>query len=216
MIVPEKVLEMLMLKYSSYGGKKVLITDNDYNTFSYKVAEITNKKPPFHCNTWKRVFRHLTDKDGSPHPASPQTLQTIAEYLGFEKWKELMENMDEEYEKIRRKGGRECISTIQPASQTDLMIQNLHKGDIIEILYYPERILYLEFIKKETYRVVKSYKSGLELGDIIYTSLLEIGIPLIVEVSRDNAPKKKYRSGDGHTIQSIRRLKQEEISKILS
>ena len=67
-----------------------------------------------------------------------------------EKWKELMENMDEEYEKMRRKGGRECISTIQPTSQTDLMLQNLQKEDIIEILYYPERILYLEFIKKRT------------------------------------------------------------------
>ena len=213
MIVPEKVLEMLMLKYSSYGGKKVLVTDDDYNTFSYKVAEVTNHGKPFHCNTWKRVFRHLTDKDGSPHHASSTTLQTIAEYLGFEKWEELKENMDEEYEKIRRKGGRECISTIQPTSQTDLMLQNLHKGDIIEILYYPERKLYLEFIKKDTYRVVKSYKSGLELGDIIYTGRLEIGIPLIVYFIRNNDIKKKYRSGDGHTIQSIRRLKQEEISK---
>ena len=93
------------------------------------------------------------------------------------------------------------------------MLQNLHKGDIIEILYYPERKLYLEFIKKDTYRVVKSYKSGLELGDIIYTGGLEIGIPLIVDFIRNNDIKKKYRSGDGHTIQSIRRLKQEEISK---
>ena len=216
MIVPEKVLEMLMLKYSSYGGKKVLVTDDDYNTFSHKVAEVTNQGQPFHCNTWKHVFRHLKKKDGSLQKAGPKTLQVIAVFLGFEDWKELMENMDEEYEKIRRKGGRECISTIQPASQTDLMLQYLHKGDIIEILYYPERILYLEFIKKDTYRVVKSYKSGLKLGDIIYTSLLEIGIRLIVDVVRDNTAKKRYRSGVGHTVQSIRRLKQEEISKIVS
>ena len=210
MIVPEKVLEMLMLKYSSNGGKKVLVTDNDYNTFSYNVAEITNQKQPFHCNTWKRVFRQLTTKDGSPLQASNITIQTIAEYFGYENWEDLMENLDEEYEKILRRGGRECVSKIQPASQTDLMIQNLHKGDIIEVLYFPERKLYLEFIKKDTYRVVKSYKSGLEPGDIIYTSLLEIGIPLIVDVVRNDAPKKRYRSGAGHNIQSIKRLKQEE------
>ena len=217
MIVPEKVLEMLMTKYFNRGGgKKKLVTDKDYDSFSEDVKEVTNQEQAFHINTWKHVFRHLKKKDGSLCPASPTTLQTIAEYFGYEDWEDFEKNLDEEYEKILRRGGRECVSKIQSASQTDLMLQNLQKEDIIEILYYPERILYLEFIKKDTYRVVKSYKSGLELGDVIYTSLLEIGIPLIVDFSRDNAPKKKYRSGDGHIIQSIRRLKKEEISKIHS
>lgn len=216
MVVPEKVLEMLMAKYFNRGGKKKLVTDKDYDSFSEDVKEVTNQGQAFNINTWKRVFRQLKKKDGSLCPASQTTLQTIAEYFGYEDWEDFEKNLDEEYEKILRRGGRECVSRIQPASQTNLMLQNLHKGDIIEVLYFPERKLYLEFIKKDTYRVIKSYKSGLEVGDIIYTSLLEIGIPLIVDVVRDNAPKKQYRSGERHNIQSIKRLKQEEISKIHS
>lgn len=208
MIVPEKVLEMLMLKYFNDGGKKVLTTDKDYVDFSCKVAKVT-KQTEFHCNTWKRVFRHLKRKDGSPYPTSKKTIQTIAEYLGFEDWEELIVNLDEEYERILRKGGRDCISTIQSANTTDLMLQNLHKGDIIEVLYFPDRKLLLEFIRKDTYKVISSANSGLEQGDIIYTCSLVNGIPLICEISRNGISKGKYRSAHGHNIQSIKRIKQE-------
>lgn len=209
MIVPDKVLEMLMLKYFNDGGKKVLITDKDYDDFSGHVANITNQHPAFHCNTWKHVFRHLKKKDGSAYPASPRTTQTIAEYLGFEDWEELDENLDEEYERILKKGGRNNISTIQPTNPTDLMLQNLRKGDIIEVMYYPDRKLLLEFIRKDTFKVVSSFKSGLEQGDIIYTSSLDKDIPLICEIIRNGISKGKYRSAHGHNIQSIRRVKKE-------
>lgn len=209
MIVPEKVLEMLMLKYFNDGGKKILITDKDYDDFSGHVANITNQNPAFHCNTWKRVFRHLTKDDGSAYHSSPRTTQTIAEYLGFEDWKELKENMDEEHERILKKGGRDCQSTIQSANQTDLMLRNLRKGDIIEVLYFPDRKLLLEFIKKDTFKVVSSIKSSLEQGDIIYTNTLDYDIPFMCEIIRNGLSKGKYRSAHGHNIQSIKRLKKE-------
>lgn len=208
--IREKVLEMLMLKYFNNGGIKVLTTDKDYNKFSENVANVTNQHPAFHCNTWKHVFCHLTKKDGTPFPTSSRTKQTIAQYLGFEDWEELKENLDEEYERILRKGGRNCTSTIQPANPIDLMLKNLRKGDIIEILYYPERRLLLEFIKKDTYKVVSSTNSHIEQGDIIYTSTLDNDLPFICEFTRNGKPIGKYRSAHGHNIQSIKRIKQEE------
>jgi hypothetical protein len=208
--IREKVLEMLMLKYFNNGGIKVLTTDKDYNKFSENVANVTNQHPAFHCNTWKHVFCHLTKKDGTPFPTSSRTKQAIAQYLGFEDWEELKENLDEEYERILRKGGRNCISTIQPANPIDLMLKNLRKGDIIEILYYPERRLLLEFIKKDTYKVVSSTNSHIEQGDIIYTSTLDNDLPFICEFTRNGKPMGKYRSAHGHNIQSIKRIKQEE------
>lgn len=208
--IREKVLEMLMLKYFNNGGIKVLTTDKDYNKFSENVANVTNQHPAFHCNTWKHVFCHLTKKDGTPFPTSSRTKQAIAQYLGFEDWEELKENLDEEYERILRKGGRNCISTIQPANPIDLMLKNLRKGDIIEILYYPERRLLLEFIRKDTYKVVSSTNSHIEQGDIIYTSTLDNDLPFICEFTRNGKPMGKYRSAHGHNIQSIKRIKQEE------
>jgi hypothetical protein len=208
--IREKVLEMLMLKYFNNGGIKVLTTDKDYNKFSENVANVTNQHPAFHCNTWKHVFCHLTKKDGTPFPTSSRTKQAIAQYLGFEDWEELKENLDEEYERILRKGGRNCISTIQPANPIDLMLKNLRKGDIIEVMYFPDRKLLLEFIKKDTYKVVSSTNSHIEQGDIIYTSTLDNDLPFICEFTRNGKPMGKYRSAHGHNIQSIKRIKQEE------
>ena len=208
--IREKVLEMLMIKYFNNGGIKVLTTDKDYNKFSENVANVTNQHPAFHCNTWKHVFCHLTKKDGTPFPTSSRTKQTIAQYLGFDDWEELKENLDEEYERILRKGGRNCISTIQRANQTDLMLKNLHKGDIIEVMYFPDRKLLLEFIKKDTYKVVSSTNSHIEQGDIIYTNTLDNDLPFICEFNRNGKPMGKYKSAYGHNIQSIKRIKQEE------
>ena len=208
--IREKVLEILMLKYFNNGGIKVLITDKDYMHFSDNVAKVTNQNPAFNINTWKRVFCRLKKKDGSPYPLTSRSKQAIAQYLGFEDWEELKENLDEEYERILRKGGRNCISTIQPANPIDLMLKNLRKGDIIEILYYPERRLLLEFIRKDTYKVVSSTNSHIEQGDIIYTSTLDNDLPFICEFTRNGKPMGKYRSAHGHNIQSIKRIKQEE------
>jgi hypothetical protein len=207
--IREKVLEILMLKYFNNGGIKVLITDKDYMHFSDNVAKVTNQNPAFNINTWKRVFCRLKKDDGSPYPLTSRTKQAIAQYLGFEDWEELKENLDEEYERILRKGGRNCTSTIQPANPIDLMLKNLRKGDIIEILYYPERRLLLEFIKKDTYKVVSSTNSHIEQGDIIYTSSLYNDLPLICEIIRNGISKGTYRSAHGHNIQSIKRIKQE-------
>ena len=208
--IREKVLEMLMLKYFNNGGIKVLTTDKEYNNFSDNVAKVTNQHPAFNINTWKRVFCHLTKKDGTPFPTSSRTKQTIAEYLGCDNWEELKENFDEEYERILRKGGRNCISTIQSANTTDLMLKNLRNGDIIEVNYFPDRKLLLEFIRKDTYKVVSSTNSRIEQGDTIYTSSLYNDLPLICEIKRNGISKGTYRSAHGHNIQSIKHIKQKE------
>jgi hypothetical protein len=65
MIVPEEVLEMLESKYFTKGGRLPLVTDKDFNLFSEHVAHTIGKKEPWHCNTWKRIFRRLKKKDGS-------------------------------------------------------------------------------------------------------------------------------------------------------
>ena len=208
--IREKVLEMLMLKYFNNGGIKVLTTDKDYMYFSDNVAKVTNQNPAFNINTWKRVFCRLKKKDGSPYPLTSRSKQAIAQYLGFEDWEELKENFDDEYERILRKGGRNCTSTIQPANPIDLMLKNLRKGDIIEVMYFPDRKLLLEFIKKDTYKVVSSTNSHIEQGDIIYTSTLDNDLPFICEFTRNEKPMGKYRSAHGHNIQSIKRIKQEE------
>jgi hypothetical protein len=118
--------------------------------------------------------------------------------------------LDEEYERILRKGGRNCISTIQSANTTDLMLKNLRNGDIIEVNYFPDRKLLLEFIRKDTYKVVSSTNSRIEQGDTIYTSSLYNDLPLICEIKRNGISKGTYRSAHGHNIQSIKRIKQKE------
>lgn len=208
MIVPEKVLELLLINYHLTGGKKVLTTDKDYNDFSIKVADKTATNP-LHCNTWKRVFRHLRKKDNSPCEPSQSTLEIISSYLGYGAWEELMEDLDDELEHLQRKIGNNHISGIQPMTPIDWILKKLKKGDIIEIKYYPNRILLLEFIRKDYYKVVSSKNSLLEQGDTVYISMFAIGYPLMIsEVIRNGISKGKYQSAHGHNIQSVNLYKE--------
>lgn len=201
MIVPEKVLEILMIKYFREGGRKKLITDSDYNDFSEAVASKTNTVPAS-CNTWKRVFRHLT-KNGEPHNTGANTCQTIAEYLQCESWEELMENLDEVYEIQKRRGGINEVSEIFTPNPTDNMILSLQKGDIIEVRYYPNRIVQMEFIKEGCYKVISSKNSVLQQGDIAYINLFVINQPLIIPQLVREGKTGRYQSAKGHNIQSV-------------
>lgn len=210
MIVDEKVLEILKINYHLKGGKKDLRTDHDYNTFSEEVAKNTGTTA-LNCNTWKRVFRHLRKKDGSPCESSRETGQIILQYLGYESWDELMEDLDNDYEWWQKKMGNNNVSGIQPVTPIDLIIKKLQKGDIIEVKYVPDRLVLLEFIRKDYYKVVSSKNSSLRQGDIVYISMFAIGYPLMVsDIIRNGESKGKYQSARGHDIQSVNFYKEKD------
>ena len=206
--VPDKVLELLKHEYFKQRKKKELITDDDYNKFSAEVASVTGHGNPLHCNTWKHVFRHLTKPDGTPYKPSANTCRIIADYLDCGTWDELIENLDETYELIMSGTTNNNISTILPPDSTDNMIKSLNNGDIIEVEYHPNRILSLEFIRKDWYKVVSSKNSTLEEGDKICISMFTICYPLMVsDLIRNGVSKGKYQSAKGHEILSVQ-LKQ--------
>ena len=206
--IPDKVLELLRHSYFKQSKNKELITDKDYNNFSEDVANVTGHGNPLHCNTWKRVFRHLTKPDGTPFEPSANTCRIIADYLGCNSWDELIKNLDETYEYIMSGNANNNISTILPPDSTDIMIKSLKKGDIIEVNYHPNRVVLLEFIRKDWYKVVSSKNSTLEQGDTINISMFTIGYPLMVsDLVRNGVSKGKYQSAQGHVILSVK-LKQ--------
>lgn len=208
MIVDEKVLEILKINYHLKGGKKVLITDRDYNAFSEEVAKNTGTTAK-NCNTWKRVFRHLKKKDGQPFESGRETCQIILQYLGYESWDELKEDLDNDYEWWQKKMGNNNVSGIQPVTPIDLIIKKLQKGDIIEVKYVPDRVVLLKFIKKDYYEVVSSKNSSLRQGDKVFISMFAIGYPLMVsDIIRNGESKGKYQSARGHDIQSVNLYKE--------
>lgn len=211
MIVPEEVLEMLETKYFINGGRLPLVTDIDYNLFSEHIANSIGKDTPLHCNTWKRVFRHLKDKDGSPQNASRNTCQCIATYLGYASWKEMMDSLEEDRSFWMKKRGINDTSGIQKITPLDLLLKRLKKGDVIEVKYSPNRILLLEFYRESCYKVVSNKNSSLEQGDVIYVDMFYIGHPLMIsKVVREGKEKGRYRSADNHVIQSVKLYSQKD------
>ena len=82
---------------------------------------------------------------------------------------------------------------------------------MIKVCYYPQRVLHLEFIQKNRYKVVFSKNTLMEYGDIITINMLKTNYPLMVtDIIRNGISKGTYTSANGHNIQSVEILSRKE------
>lgn len=199
--VPKEIQQLLIeqfncdkkgepIKISSDGP----INDNEYTLFSNHVAEVTDTKP-LHINTWKRVFERLINgKTGKPFELSEETCKTIARFLGCESWSKLEATKD-----TQKPSHKNTVSKIVPQTNNSLM----HKGDIIEIKYGPDRKLSLVYRGDTHYnfQVKKTSNTKFEPGDLVHVPFIKIGEPLNGwEVKRNGIFIGHYNSAKDHLI----------------
>lgn len=140
------------------------------------------------ATTLKRLVGFAQD-DRTPHMS---TLDAIARYLGYAHWDELSE--------IEDKGNSDFDSPDEEVRSVDLKT-----GACVEIAYLPDRVLRLQYLGDNRYRVVESQNSKLIVGDELEIQNFVLRHPLlVVNVWRDGRPLGQFTAGRVSGLSSIK------------
>ena len=157
-------------------GKEIRYS-SDFEHLSFDIEKQTQQRVG--VNTLKRLFGQI-ERIKEPRL---YTLDTIARYLHFKNWDEMLESLDER--------GNSDFSSIE-----EIEISNLTKGNKIKFHYSPDREVLLEYIEKNLFKVIESLNSKLQKDDIIGVNHFVLKYPLIVnDVIRNNISLGKFTAG---------------------
>ena len=115
-------------------------------------------------NTIKRLLGRVEDGNRQPRTS---TLNIIAHYLGRSNWSLLL---------IELSNGNSSFSQIEG----ELLTDHIHKGQIVEVTYLPNRRLQFLYLGDNVFEVVLSQKSKLQPGDTGQITAFIMRFPLIV------------------------------------
>jgi len=157
-------------------GKEIRYS-SDFDHLSFDIEKETNQRVG--VNTLKRLFGQI---EGIKEPRL-YTLDTIARYISFKNWDEMLESLD--------KAGNSDFSTIE-----EIEINNLTKGNKIRFNYSPDREVLLEYIDKNQFKVLESLNGKLKVDDIIEVNHFVLNYPLMVnDVIRNGISLGKFTAG---------------------
>ncbi|MCI1720915.1 MAG: hypothetical protein LKM37_07940 [Bacteroidales bacterium] len=142
---------------------------SDYECLAMDIEERIHEH--IGVNTLKRL---LGDIPASNEPRLA-TLDIIAQYLGFPNW--------DIYSMEFNKGGNSEFSkklNVKGGTVFELHSSELKKLQKIEIQYYPDRQLILEYLGDDTFKVHKSVNSKLAMDDTFKVSVFYKDYPLFL------------------------------------
>jgi hypothetical protein len=135
-------------------------------------------------NTLKRLLGFIDDE----REPRTSTLDVIARYLGFENW-DLLKCFDDK------------SNSFFNTAEDEIRVNNLPKGQHVQISYLPDRLLELEYKGDGHFLVKESHNSKLYIGDELMVSHIVKGYPLLVShVWRDGADLGSFTAGKSQGI----------------
>lgn len=140
------------------------------------------------ATTLKRLVGFAQD-ERMPHTS---TLDALARYLGYLHWEELSQ--------IEDKGN----SDFDPPDE-EVRSADLQPDANIEITYLPDRMVRMQYLGKQHYRVVESLNSKLQVGDEIEILNFVLHHPLLVlNVWHNGESLGQFTAGRVSGLSSIR------------
>ncbi len=116
--------------------------------------------------TLMRIWGYI-EKDVQPRVS---TLNILSQFLGYKDWGSFQENA---------KLPKEQQSS--PIMSRKLSVSELKRGDLLRLIWQPERICDIEYLGELNFRVVASEKTRLHAGDTFQCSLIVEGEPLYID-----------------------------------
>jgi len=157
-------------------GKEIRYS-SDFEHLSFDIEKQTKQRVG--VNTLKRLFGQI---EGIKEPRL-YTLDTIARYINFKNWDEMLESLDDR--------GNSDFDTIE-----EIEIKNLTKGNKIKFYYSPDREVLIEYLEKNLFKVIESLNSKLKQDDIIEANHFVLKYPLLVnDVVRNGVSLGKFVAG---------------------
>lgn len=140
------------------------------------------------ATTLKRLVGFAQD-ERMPHTS---TLDALARYLGYLHWEQLAQ--------IEDKGNSDFDTPDEEVRSADLQ-----PDANIEITYLPDRMVRMQYLGKQHYRVVESLNSKLQVGDEIEILNFVLHHPLLVlNVWRNGESLGQFTAGRVSGLSSIR------------
>ena len=148
-----------------------------------ELADAVEDKTGEHISpsTLKRLWGYVGDK----HETRKGTLDILARYLGFANFECFTQDL-----KKAPQYNSYFFSTNQIRSE------ELHEGDRVEIGWAPNRIILIEYLGNESFKVVSNENSKLELGDTFSVKNFMLGFPLYIPaITRGDTLTPPYLAG---------------------
>lgn len=155
--------------------KHTLDSPTDFDYLALQINKVTGESVS--STTLKRIFGYIPS-DNTPRRSS---LSIIARYLGFSGWSAYAER----------------VNVTSGFISGDVVLScELFQGNKVKLEWAPDRVVLLEALGDEHFRVIKSLNSQLQMGDVLEIPIFILHQPLIVKsVMRDGEDYGQYSAG---------------------
>lgn len=177
--------------------------DKEYEEISILIREKSEKKTELHINTLKSIFDHWGK--GSRR-LDETTKKAISDFLGFDDWDDLVNNIDEIYNVSKRYNRiiRRRDISILGTNENNNKIKTLEKGKEIIVRYTPDREIRLKVLGDERYKVLSTVNSNLRMNDEITIKSFQLGIEFAAfDIWRQGKNLGHYLAANGHVISEV-------------
>lgn len=139
-------------------------------------------------NTLKRLLGFIND-ERTPRAS---TLDILARYLDFPDW-ETLSRVDDR--------SNSSFDTIDG----ELRVSDLNTGTIVEIEYFPDRVVTMNYIGNRIFKVTDSINSKIKKDDFVEIHHIVQGFPLlVVNVVRNDVSCGSFSAGKVSGVTSIK------------
>jgi len=179
MILPSHIITLI----ENHCGRKVT-RPADCEFVALDIESVTGEH--IGVNTIKRLLGFIND-ERNPRKT---TLDIIARYLGCNGW----EAMNERESAV-------ATSAFVQGERKEVMVRTLEAGKRIKISYPPNRVVTVEYLGENLFKVVESRNSKLLAGDILTITHIIYRYPLLVsKVVRDGRDLGAFTASEGPGI----------------
>lgn len=153
---------------------KAMNSKRDFDTLSMEIFK--HRKVLLSPSTLRRFWGY---QEQGAHTASPTTLDTLSRLLGYAGWKAFVEatcSSTMSQNELPVTDGSEMLQTGKT-----ILVDDLTVNTRVVVCWLPDRMVTLEFLGGEVFRVIKSENSKLQVGDTFHCKQLTEGMPLCCE-----------------------------------
>lgn len=178
--------------------------DKEYEKISILICKKSKEKTELNINTLKSLFDHWGK--GS-RDLSETTKNAVSDFLGFDDWDDLINNIDEIYNisrKYNRIIRRRNVSILE-TNENYTEIKSLDKGKEFIVRYTPDREIRLKVLGNDRYKVLSTVNSDLRNGDEITIKSFLLGFEFAAfDIWRQGKNLGHYIAASGHVISEVR------------
>lgn len=172
-------LQELRLRVERFMGISIT-TKHDFDALAKEIFR--HKKVQVSPTTLRRLWGY---QEQDTYTASNATLDTLSRLVGFAGWKAFCEEHE-----------RERNSSEMMIERRSVLAEELELNTQLVVAWLPDRMVHLEFMGDDTFRVAKSENSKLQAGDTFCCRQLTEGMSLYCEnLQRKGCAPMNYVGG---------------------